>query len=57
MVATGPMPIATIAIRVCPQLPPATEERIVDTRAANVADSAMYSRKQLVDNVARFPLA
>jgi hypothetical protein len=37
-----PVPIASIAIRVCPQLPPTTEERITDTRAANVADSIMY---------------
>jgi hypothetical protein len=37
-----PVPIASIAIRVCPQLPPTTEERITDTRAANVADSVMY---------------
>lgn len=37
-----PVPIARIAIRVCPALPPTTEERITDTRAANVADSAMY---------------
>ena len=37
-----PMPIASIAIRVCPTLPPTTEERIRDTRAANVADSVMY---------------
>jgi hypothetical protein len=36
------VPIETIAIRVCPQLPPTTEERITDTRAANVADSVMY---------------
>jgi hypothetical protein len=36
------VPIASIAIRVCPQLPPTTEERITDTRAANVADSVMY---------------
>jgi hypothetical protein len=27
---------------VCPELPPTTEERIVDPRAANVADSVMY---------------
>ena len=26
----------------CPPLPPTTEERIADTRAANVADSVMY---------------
>jgi hypothetical protein len=37
-----PVPIASIAIRVCPQLPATTEERITDTRAANVADSVMY---------------
>jgi hypothetical protein len=37
-----PVPIATIAIRVCPELPPTTEERIADTRAANVSDSVMY---------------
>jgi hypothetical protein len=35
-------PIASIAIRVCPQLPQTTEERIADTRAANVSDSVMY---------------
>jgi hypothetical protein len=42
LAATVPVPIANIAIRVCPQLPPTTEERIADNRAANVADSAMY---------------
>lgn len=36
------VPIASIAIRVCPPLPATTEERITDTRAANVADSVMY---------------
>jgi hypothetical protein len=36
------VPITSIAIRVCPKLPVTTEERIVDTRAANVADSVMY---------------
>ncbi len=35
-------PVAGIAIRICPQLPPTTEERITDTRAASVADSVMY---------------
>jgi hypothetical protein len=34
--------IASIAIRVCPALPPTTEERIADNRAANVSDSVMY---------------
>jgi hypothetical protein len=42
LAATVPVPIASIAIRVCPQLPPTTEERIADNRAANVADSVMY---------------
>ena len=37
-----PMPITSIAIRVCPRLPPTTEERIADNRAQTVADSVMY---------------
>jgi hypothetical protein len=36
------VPITGIAIRVCPPLPPTTEARIADSRAASVADSAMY---------------
>jgi hypothetical protein len=35
-------PIACIAIRRCPKLPPMTEERIANSSAANVADSVMY---------------
>jgi hypothetical protein len=42
LAATVPVPIATIAIRVCPDLPSTTEGRIIDTRAATVADSVMY---------------
>ena len=42
LAAAVPMPITRIAIRVCPKLPPTTEERIANTRAANVADSVMY---------------
>jgi hypothetical protein len=42
LAATVSVPIESIAIRVCPQLPPTTEERIADNRAANVADSVMY---------------
>ena len=42
LAAAVPMPISIISIRVCPTLPPTTEERITDTRAANVADSVMY---------------
>ena len=37
-----PMPITDIAIRACPVLPATTEARIIDTRAANVADAVMY---------------
>jgi hypothetical protein len=42
LAAAVPVRIASIAIRVCPKLPSTTEERITDTRAANVADSVMY---------------
>jgi hypothetical protein len=42
LAAAVPLPIAHIAIRVCPALPATTEERIIDTRAATVADSVMY---------------
>lgn len=42
LAATVPVPIAAIAIRVCPALPPTTEERITDNRAQAVADSVMY---------------
>jgi len=42
LAAAVSIPIAGIAIRVCPTLPPTTQERIQDTRAANVADSVMY---------------
>jgi len=42
LAAAVPVPIANIGIRVCPKLPPTTEERIADNRAANVADSVMY---------------
>lgn len=42
LAAAVPMPITSIAIRVCPELPPTTEERIADNRAQTVADSVMY---------------
>jgi hypothetical protein len=42
LAAAVPMPIASIAVRVCPKLPPTIEERIADNRAANMADSIMY---------------
>ena len=40
--ATVSMPIARIALRACPALPATIEARIIDTRAATVADSVMY---------------
>lgn len=42
LAAAVPVPIASIAIRVCPTLPPTTKERIADNRAQTVADSVMY---------------
>ncbi|NUP08826.1 MAG: hypothetical protein HOW73_22495 [Polyangiaceae bacterium] len=42
LAAAVPLPIATIAIRICPELPPTTEARIEDNRAQTVADSVMY---------------
>ena len=42
LAAAAPVPIASIAIRVCPKLPPTTEERIADNRAQTMADSVMY---------------
>src|SRR5580765_7374798 len=42
LAAAVPVPIASIAIRVCPKLPPTIEERIADNRAQAVADSVMY---------------
>ena len=42
LAAAVPVPIASIAIRVCPTLPPTTEERIADNRAQTFADSVMY---------------
>lgn len=40
--AVVPVPIGSIAIRVCPELPRTTEERIADHRAQTMADSVMY---------------
>jgi hypothetical protein len=42
LAAALPVPIARIAIRVCPRLPPTIEERITDNRAQTIADSVMY---------------
>ena len=42
LAAAVPMPIAGVAIRVCPALPPTIKDRIADNRAQTVADSVMY---------------
>jgi hypothetical protein len=42
LAAAVAMPIASIAIRVCPELPPTIEERIADNRSQTFADSVMY---------------
>jgi hypothetical protein len=42
LAANVPATITGIALRTCPPLPPTTEGRIADTRAATVADSVMY---------------
>jgi hypothetical protein len=42
LAAAVPVPIASIAIRACPKLPPTTAERITDNRAQTFADSVMY---------------
>jgi len=42
LAAAVQVPIAGIAIRTCPTLPPTTEERITDNRAQTMADSVMY---------------
>jgi hypothetical protein len=42
LAAAVSVPITIIAIRLCPSLPPTTEERIADNRAQTVADSVMY---------------
>src|SRR5437868_10341459 len=42
LTAAVSVPIASIAIRACPTLPPTTEERIADHRAQTFADSVMY---------------
>jgi hypothetical protein len=42
LAAAVAVPIARIALRVCPTLPPTVEARIADNRAQTVADSVMY---------------
>jgi hypothetical protein len=42
LAASLPVPIGGIALRICPELPPTTEERIIDARAQTYADTVMY---------------
>jgi hypothetical protein len=42
LAAEVPVRISSIAIRVCPKLPPKIEERIADSRLAVLADSVLY---------------
>ncbi len=51
LAAAVSVPIAGIALRVCAPLPPTTEERLTDARAASMADSIMY-REALADAAA-----
>jgi hypothetical protein len=53
LAAAVPVPIARIAIRECPTLPPTIEERIADNRAQVVADSVMYREALAVEAEAR----
>ncbi|MYK29996.1 MAG: hypothetical protein F4048_15200 [Gammaproteobacteria bacterium] len=42
LAAAVPVPITRIALRICPELPFTTKERIMDNRAQTAADSVMY---------------
>ena len=53
LAAAVPMPIAGIAIRVCPELPPTIEDRIIDNRAMTLADSVMYREALATEAEAR----
>lgn len=53
LAAAVPLPIASIAIRACPTLPPTIEARIADNRAQVVADSVMYRKALAVEAEAR----
>lgn len=53
LVSSLSVPISSITLRVCPRLPATTKERIVDTRAANVADSVMYREALATEALAR----
>jgi hypothetical protein len=42
LAAAVPVTIGSIALRICPELPPTTVERITDNRAQTMADTVMY---------------
>lgn len=50
LAASVRLPIAAIALRLCPPLPPTVEERIANNRAQTAADSVMY--RQALANAA-----
>jgi hypothetical protein len=51
LAAAVSVPIGSIAIRACPDLPPTIEARIADNRAQTFADSVMY--REALANAAR----
>lgn len=53
LAAAVPVPIARIAIRACPTLPPTIAERIADNRAQVIADSVMYREALAAEALAR----
>lgn len=53
LAAAVPVPIASIAIRVCVKLPATIEERIEDNRAQVNADSVMYREALAVEAESR----
>jgi hypothetical protein len=44
LAAAVPVPIAGVALRECPELPPTIEARIADNRAQTYADTVMYRK-------------
>ncbi len=53
LAASVPVPIAGIALRICPELPPTIEGRIADPRAQTYADTVMYRQCLAMAAIAR----
>jgi hypothetical protein len=53
LAASVPVPIVRIALRICPQLPPTIEQRIIDNRAQTFADTVMYRQALAMAATAR----